>query len=272
MHQSIASNTQNRARFLFLGFLADQDELADAFSSEVNPQVSAVKYQTALITGLTENGAEVSILSTLPISSFPGNRILFVRGKKFTLLNGMVAGWSMSFINLPLIKLVCRLLTSVPLGFAWLRRNRPTSAIIAYSLHTPFLLAAVILKKAIGVRLVVHHPDLPLHMAGRQEAEIRNLAKQLDNWLLKRLVGHADLVVPITADIAADWLPAHSKFSVVGALAPSQRNRFPCAHQAGSVDAPRSCTLVHFRILRSLQGCFPRTGISTPKLLRGGWT
>jgi glycosyltransferase involved in cell wall biosynthesis len=207
-------------RLLFFGFLADQEELSRVFASEENPQVSAVKYQTALLEGLAINGAEVSILSTLPISSFPKNRKLFVRSKKFTLSERAPAGLLMGFINLPVVKLACRLATSLFSGFVVLRRNHPTSAILIYSAHTPFLLASIILKRILGTRLVVIIPDLPLHMAGKPEAGIRGVAKRFDDRLLKALVGSADLVVPITADIVTDWLPTNSRYLVVEGVAP----------------------------------------------------
>ena len=145
----------------FFGFMADKSTLNQAFKAEAVPQVSAIKFQMSLLDGFVQNDVNVQILSVLPISSYPTNPIILVRSKFFELPYAKVTGRLMFGINLPVLKLLTRLITGVLFGIAEVRNAVKLDAIIVYSLHTPFLLAAICLKALFRVPVGVFIPDLP---------------------------------------------------------------------------------------------------------------
>jgi len=211
---------------LFFGFMADKSTLDQTFKAEAAPQVSAIKFQMSLLDGFAQNDVNVRILSVLPISSYPTNPIILVRSKFFELPYNKVTGRLMLGINLPVLKLLTRLITSVLFGISEVRNVAKLDAIIVYSLHTPFLLAAICLKALFRVPVGVFIPDLPLNMSGKSDTGIRKIAKNFDNWLLQRLVGLVDITYPITEDIAKEWLPRGLKFLVVEGISPTFNGNF----------------------------------------------
>lgn len=206
---------------LFFGFVADNLAIKDAFNTEANPQVSAINFQMGLLDGFDRNHVNVRILSALPISTYPTSPILLVQSKHFELTNETVKGRLMFSLNLPIIKLIIRLFTSVLYGIVEIRSMVKLDCIIVYSLHSPYLIAAIILKKLFRVPVGVFIPDLPLNMAGKNETGVRKAAKMLDNWLIHKLVALLDIAYPITEAIPKVWLPNGLKYLVVEGIAPT---------------------------------------------------
>lgn len=203
--------------FLFFGFIADESQLSSAFAGEAAPQVSAVKFQAALLSGLAAR-AQVRVVGTPPISAFPRNKAIWLQGADFSLDTG-VAGRLIPVLNLPLLRLVWRFVAGLISGNRFCRADRP-NAILVYALHTPFLVAAALLSWWHNVPVGVFIPDLPLHMAGRRERGLRGLMKRMDDLLLRALVKKASVVFPVTEHIARDWLPQGVRHAVIEGIAP----------------------------------------------------
>ncbi|MGE7368943.1 glycosyltransferase [Neorhizobium sp. NPDC001467] len=201
---------------LYFGFIASEDVLADAFSQEPAPQVSAAKFQKSLIAGFVSHDISMAAVSALPIASYPRSRIFHQPGRSFSIFNGAVAGTLLGGLNLPVIKLVTRF---VKAAFHGVRApaGRP-DVIVVYSLHTPFLLAAALAKKRWNAPAVVVIPDLPMHMHGKPPTGLHGLLKKMDDALLNRLVRSFDLAVPFAKAISDDWLPAGMPYEVVEGL------------------------------------------------------
>lgn len=114
---------------------------------------------------------------------------------------------NVGFINLPLIKLISRYINAR----RHLARIIPKDGsehywIVVYSLHSPFLWAALsarILFKG-RIRICVIVPDLPQHMSATRSVLYRVL-KEIDGVLVRRALRHADAFVLLT-DFMADEL------------------------------------------------------------------
>lgn len=206
-------------RILFLGFYAEPTYLDRAFRQERNPQVSAIKFQSSLLNGLAENGCAVSMLAGLPIAPYPHNPIVRIKESRFTVAGTAVSGVLMPCINLPGVRLVSRLLTAIYYGCR-LQRQQRHEAIIAYSLHTPFLLAAWVLRAIYKLPLVLFILDLPYHMNNDKVSFIRRMMKHCDNYLLRTLASSADVVFPVTPGIGRDWLKAGVHQRIIECVAP----------------------------------------------------
>ncbi len=203
-------------RVVFLGFLGTDAEIEAAFARETTPQRSAINFQKALLGALDDAGATTYSIGTLPVAAYPRNHAFFHGSSRST-------GETMPLLNLPGMRMAWRAFTSFWRVFSAAGR---ADAIVVYSLHTPLLAAAVAVARVKRVRLGIVIPDLPLYMNSGQSGTLRGLLKSLDDRLLKWLAGQADIVFPITARIAIDWLDGNSKFLVVEGVSPSSMRPF----------------------------------------------
>lgn len=210
-------------RFLWLGALAGPGELTLALASDPTPQISAVKFQMGLIEGFAAHGVEIYILGALPITPYPRSKTVFVRKARFSLPFPNVSGLLMWDVNLPFVRLIVRLLASIRFGIRALRSSAHYNGIIVYPLHSPFLVAAILLKRLFKVPVFVFIPDLPMHTAGRKLRGLHAFAKRLDNSFLRFLISRVNLTFPITEGSARAWLPDSVKHLVVEGIAPAAK-------------------------------------------------
>lgn len=206
-------------KIAFLGFISSDQRLSVAFEGETAPQVSAVKFQKALLQGLSECCDRIDIVSTLPIAAYPRNPLLWIRGREFT-LDGAIRGKEISILNLPVAKLPLRFFAASN-QLRKLCRRGDVDAIVVYGAHTPFVAAAECMRRWYGVDFAVFIPDLPLHMSGSREAGIRAWLKQVDNAILQRLVARACVAFPFAQAIGEEWLPPEVPYEVIEGIAPT---------------------------------------------------
>ena len=204
---------------VFLGFISSDERLRVAFERERAPQVSAVKFQKALLQGLGDECDRVRIISTLPIAAYPRSPLLWIRGGEFT-LDRAISGREISVLNLPVAKLPLRFLGACN-QLRKLCRRGDVDAIVVYGAHTPFVASAELMRRWYGVDFAVFVPDLPLHMRGKREAGIRAWLKRLDNVILQRLVAKACVAFPFARAIGEEWLPPEVPYEVVEGVAPA---------------------------------------------------
>lgn len=207
-------------RVVFIGFFGTDTEIEAAFARETTPQRSAINFQKALLGALGDAGATTYSIGTFPVAAYPRNHAFF-RG------SSRPSGETMPLLNLPGLRMAWRAVYSFWRVFSAAGR---ADAILVYSLHTPLLAAAVAVARIKRVRLGIVIPDLPLYMNSGQSGTLRGLLKALDDRLLKWLAGQADIVFPITARIAIDWLDGSSKFLVVEGVSPSSMQPFEITH------------------------------------------
>jgi len=244
-------------RIVFLGFLGTETELEAAFTRETTPQRSAINFQRALLRALGDAGAGIYVIGTLPVAAYPRNRA-FLKG------SSRPDGETMPLLNLPGLRMVWRALTSFVRVLAAAGK---ADVILVYSLHTPLLAAAVAVARIRGVRLGVVIPDLPLHMNSGHSSRLRSLLKSLDDRLLKGLAGRADVVFPITARIATEWLGGSSKYLVVEGVSPSCMQPFEMPPTAPRTSLLYAGNFSH--IIKCVQ-MFSRSSVDAELVLIGG--
>jgi len=196
-------------RLLFLGFLVPDSDLNTIFRNESHPQYSALKFQGNLLKALEAAGARITAVTTPPIAAFPRNRNWWVRGASYQLAGLTLDGRQISTLNLPGVRLVMRLAQFVRHGAAT-PRGAGSDGILVYSLHTPLVAAALLLKRLRRAPVFVFIPDLPTLMGGPSHV-LKRLLKRIDARLVRRLLAYADGAFPITADMAPVCLPGGVK-------------------------------------------------------------
>jgi glycosyltransferase involved in cell wall biosynthesis len=199
-------------RLLFIGFLVPDSDVERGFEGESHPQISAVRFQRRLLRALMTGGATIEALTTPPIAPYPRSRRWWVAGAEYELSGVGVRGRQMSGPNLPGVRLLVRLIQCVRHGLAALRL--PCQGILVYSVHTPFIAAALVLKWLHRVPVFVFIPDLPAFMYGPSNP-LRRLMKRADDVLIRRLLVHTDGAFPITERIGVDWLVGGPRYFAV---------------------------------------------------------
>ena len=195
-----------------MGFLVPDSDVSRVFVGERHPQISAVRFQHRLLQALTCGGATIEAVTTPPIAPYPRSRHWWVTGAEYELSGVGVRGRQISGPNLPVVRLFVRLIQSVRHGLPALRQ--PCEGILVYSVHTPLLAAALVLKRLRRVPVFVFIPDLPTFMGGPSNP-LKRLMKRIDDVLIRRLLGHTDGAFPITEGIGRDWLPRGPRYSAV---------------------------------------------------------
>ena len=196
-------------RFLYIGFIVPDGDMDRIFTGETQPQVSAVRFQRSLIQALVSAGASVEAISTPPIRPYPSNRTAWVPGADYKLADLGVSGHQIAGPNLPIVRSAGRLIQTVRHGLVKLRT--PCDGIFVYSVNTPLLIAALLLKKLRRVPVFVFIPDLPLFMGGPSHP-VKRLLKRIDDALARRLLARTDGAFPIVQGIGEDWLGRGPRF------------------------------------------------------------
>ena len=124
------------------------------------------------------------------------------------------------FVNVMGVKQVTQVISIVVtmLPIVW-RRRRERAVVLVYSLQTPFLAAAMLVRRLAGVRVVAIIPDLTefMDVAARRRG-IRAFLKSLDVRLGRRLLERLDGAIVIARAIATDRLPASTPSLVVDSI------------------------------------------------------
>ena len=157
-HGRIAGSSRPE-RLLFMGFLVRGADSESIFKGESHPQFSALRFQRNLLSALVHAGATIEALTTPPIAAFPRNRHAWVPGGTYVLPDLGIPARQIATPNLAGIRFLARVVQFVRHGRAALRE--PAGAILVYSVHTPMVAAALVLKRLRGTPVFVFIPDLP---------------------------------------------------------------------------------------------------------------
>jgi glycosyltransferase involved in cell wall biosynthesis len=217
-------------RLLFLGFLVRDEDASSIFQGEAHPQYSALRFQRNVLRALEAAGLSIDAITTPPIAAFPRNHHWWVRGVQYQLDGVRVQGRQMSCPNLPGVRLFGRLAQAVRLGL--LKQAGSFDGILVYSVHTPLVAAALVLKWLRRTPVFVFIPDLPTFMGGPSNI-LKHWLKRLDAAVVRRLLVYTDGAFPITDGIGRDWLvdgPKHWTMEGISdpaaaALAAARTNR-----------------------------------------------
>lgn len=182
-------------------------------------QYAADALQKALIEGIgsSDISKDIEIINLPFIGSYPQRyTMLYSPCSKFQLTtqnNNIINGANIRFCNWTIYKLYSRYKASKKSLKKWIKTNNDNEyIIIIYSIHTPFLKAAVEIKqkyhnKAIKVILVV--PDLPEYMGGNSTA-LTNIMRQYNYKIQNQLYKEIDAFV-LLSEYMTERLPIDNK-------------------------------------------------------------
>lgn len=177
-------------------------------------QVAATLSQQYFVDGIEKsNGENIDIISAIRPPAFPTYKEIFIKGEKFS-HSDSAEDTSIGFLNIKYINHLLRERALIRAANQWAKNNDELNVeIIVYSLHSPFLRAALEIKKLItSAKITVIVPDLPLNMD--MSSITQRTLKKIDWMSIKKMLGNIDKFILFTSHMA-DYLGLNKKQWIV---------------------------------------------------------
>ncbi len=193
-------------KILLLGSLISQKEMELLNNgSKEKASVAPVNYETMLVKGMYENGAEIESISVPAVAAYPHSDFKRINRKEELVENGIRVQW-VPFINIQGLKQITIKRNVVKLLKQWLKDNENVKdkVVLMYSIYPPYTEPAIRLCKKYGCHLSAVIADLPEYMYSWKNLKgIRGwYAKRLSNKMMK-LQGQCDSYILFTKPMAA---------------------------------------------------------------------
>lgn len=193
--------TNKKLSIVVLGYAIPKSDFEEMTKKDKFPQVQGTKLMWRLIKGIeAASGRSIDLIGSAPASDFPRNSQLFFKCKKWSHKEG-ACDVTIPFINIFFLKHFSKFIFTLLLLFKWLRNNKnhDDKHIFVYSMHSPFICAALITKIFLNVKVSLIVLDLPEFMnLGIKTNIIRRIAKNLDTALIKGAVMQMDGLIALT--------------------------------------------------------------------------
>lgn len=165
-------------------------------------QNAANTLQWSFVKGFDSLNIKPLIINLVYIGSYPFRyKKAFINKYNFN-HNNLSFDVNLSFLNLPLIKLISRYFSTYNYLKEWVKSNEEDKCLIIYAMHTPFLLAASRIKKKnrnLKVCLIV--PDLPEYMSDSNNI-LYKILKNADKYIISKTLVYIDFFVLLTKDMS----------------------------------------------------------------------
>lgn len=179
---------------LFMGLIYDGiQETSILEKSKIGLQASVNHFQWKIINGIRENREKVSIISTIPIATYPKYKDILVKSKiSSECLN------ELGFINIPVFKQISRFYNARKALKQYIRCHDGTIHIIVYQSYLPFIIAA----------LLEHEKDIKIYpiiadMVGKYGVLPNKLFKRIGRliygYIMNYCICKCDGIIAITS-------------------------------------------------------------------------
>lgn len=203
-------------RVVLLGFTVTDRHMRALGTAVAVRSAQTRNFAWSLVAALQSAGCEVALLSALPVHTFPAHRVLFARGGRFR--TGGVEGRLLAFVNLHVVKHLSRLLSCLWSGLPFVRAHR-ADLVIVHGVHSAFLLFGRVVRRWLGLPLVVILTDPPGVVLPTDGHVIRAL-RRLDSWLVARALRRCDGVICLTEELGRRFAPSRQRLVLEGILHP----------------------------------------------------
>lgn len=170
-------------KILFIGSLISSEMMEELNNnSKEKASVAPVNYETMLIKGLVENGAEVECLSVPAVAAYPHSKYRRMPAKYEKLFEATEVKW-VPFVNIQGLKQATIKVNIEKLLKQWLEKNKDVKdkVVLMYSIYPPYTGPALRLCKQYNCHLSTIITDLPEYMYSWKKV------KGLRGWYSQRL-------------------------------------------------------------------------------------
>lgn len=193
-------------KILFVGTLVSKEEMERLNSiGKRKASVAPNNYETMLVKGFVENGAQVDAMSVPAVAAYPGNPTVLFRQRNELLPFGVTVQW-IPFINVQAAKQASIHIYTYCMVKQWLIKNKDVEekCVISFSIYPPYTKPLVNLCKKYHCHLSTVITDLPEYMYtwGKENP----IAAYFGNVMKKKMLtlqGKCDSYVLFTKKMAA---------------------------------------------------------------------
>lgn len=153
-------------KILLLGSLISHEEMEKINNgSKQKASVAPNNYETMLVKGLLENGAQVDALSIPAVAAYPNSSFKRILAKQETLQCGVKVQW-LPFTNIQILKQWTIHRNTRKYVRKWLKENKdePNKVVLMYSIYPPYSGPTIKLCRKYGCHLSAVIADLPEYM------------------------------------------------------------------------------------------------------------
>lgn len=199
---------------LLFGLFSEEILEEVSTNSKGGVQYAANALQQAIVQGFLDNGVgtRVKLLNLPFVGTYPKNYRLFKSSSfdfSITGTNGSIQGQNLGFCHLVGWQLISRYLHAKRALLKWAETTPGKKVVISYNIHTPFLKAAVAVKKDFpDIHICQIAPDLAEYMA--TDKGLYAMLRRVNCGLQRRLFRHVDSYV-LLSKYMADRLPVGDK-------------------------------------------------------------
>lgn len=204
-------------KILFVGSLVSGESMEYLNSvSKKKASVAPVNYETMLIRGLSQAGAQVECLSIPPVAAYPGSRLMFMPDKMETLDGRVDLHW-LPFCNIQGLKQSSIERTVRKHLKNWLEENKNETdkLVFLYSIYPPYAEPSIELCRAYNCHVSTVITDLPEYMYTWRGGN--GLARKLNEMMrdrMMRIQDQCDSYVLFTEKMAERMGVEHKPFMV----------------------------------------------------------
>lgn len=187
------------SKLIFIGTVYPESQLNQLIKDGLHVEYASNTFQRALLAGFSENKCRVHVLSAPPMPSFPKYCLFYKHINISENLGDTITGSTMSFLNLPLIRLISKFIS---LSYNLVKNLNTGDNVLIYEVTSWQLLAAVLFASKNKKYLLV--PDLPEFMSSndsRLYLFLKRIDRILIDYAIKRINGFILLSEPM-----ADYL------------------------------------------------------------------
>lgn len=174
-------------KLLYFGTICNKEHYMQLHSGfKTKPSVAPFVFESALLQGLRDNGAQLDVRSFPVIPAFPKSKHLGWGNRTEELESGYKARW-IGAVNISGIKQLSQRISSHRTLKKWLKENaHQDKAVLIYSAYQPVSKSIVTLCKKYGTKCYAIIPDLPRDMYS--VAKINPVKKFLSGFYVRSAV------------------------------------------------------------------------------------
>lgn len=181
---------------LFLSKLASNNSINKLYeTSGINVGFAIQKFNRLFAQGLRENGADIQILSALPVSRKIKKKLLWCSRREEE--DGLSYEY-LPFINVSVIRQLCIYVSTIIKVLKWALITKGEKVIICDVLDTSICSAALLVRRIIGVNSVGFVTDMPGMMVSSEKKEKRTWKSRLSTGVIKAYISSFDKYIFLT--------------------------------------------------------------------------
>lgn len=200
-----------------LGFTINDKDLNDIAAKSAVLPTQTHNFAWNIVNALSSAQVKTSLLSVLPVPNFPEYPHIVIRSSSVD--QRETRGITLGFINLLVLKHLTRFLSCLKSGTRFIRKEHP-DVLLVHGVHTPFLLFARIVKRAIRIPICVVMTDPP-GVIRDSDGALSRVLKKFDRRLVKMLVDSFDGSITLTPALAKDFAPRIPSLALEGFVGPN---------------------------------------------------